>query len=137
MTSVVPSQEKQAWYSLIVVAVTLAAYGVFIGFVRFDSVSLSVFALSGLLGVRVRRTQKADIEFDERDREIERRALLASLRVSFGALIVLTVVLNLAKGESYTVPLWTLLQVFWAGTLTMFGLKCALVIAAYRRGRDA
>jgi uncharacterized membrane protein len=132
-----PKQEKQAWYMLIVVVATLAAYAAFIRFVRFDPVSIAVFALSGFLGVRITKRRHGEIEFDERDREIERRALLAALRVGYTVLLIPTVVVTIAKGDNYSVPLWFVMQCVWGGSLAMFGLRSALVIAAYRKDAHA
>jgi hypothetical protein len=137
MTTTIPTQEKQAWFTLGVVGVTLAAYLIFIRFVRFDPVSLAILALSGFLGVRITKRRKGEIEFDERDREIHRRALATALTVAYSLLLAVTVVFNIAKGDDYSVRLWVVMQCFWAGSLAMFGLKSALVIVAYRRGRDA
>lgn len=137
MTTSRPTQEKQAWYALGVVCVTLAAYGAFAEFVKFGPVSAAVFGFAGLLGIRFGKRRKGEIEFDERDREIHRRALLATLGVAYASLLVLTVVFNLVAGDDYEVPMWKVGQFLWAGSLAIWGLKSALIIAAYRKGRNA
>ena len=114
----------------------MAAYLVFIRFVRFDPVSGAIFALSGLLGVRIKKRRPGEISFDERDKEIERRALLTTLFVAYAAVLLLTV-LSIAKSDGFKAPMWIVMQCFWGGSIAMWGLKAALVIAAYRRGRDA
>ena len=132
-----PKQEKQAWFTVGVVAATLIAYVAFIRFVRFDPVSTAIFGLSGFLGVRMNKRRRGEVEFDERDREIQRRSLLAALTIGYALLLVLTVVITVAQGDDYSVPLWLVMQLFWGGSLAMFGLRSALVIMAYRKDAHA
>jgi uncharacterized membrane protein (DUF485 family) len=127
-------QEKQAWFMLGVILVTLAAYFTFISLVRFDSVSLAVFALSGFLGVRVTKRRRGEIVYDERDRQIERRALLLALTAFYTLVLVFMLVAGFAHGWDRSVPLWLVIQIFWVASLLIWGIKAIAIIVLHRRG---
>ena len=131
-----PEQEKRAWFLLTIVVLTLAAYFAFISFVRFDSVSLTVFALIGFLGLR-RPKRSREITYDERDRQIEKQALLWSLGVFYALILVFSLGVGFTNGWDRSVPLWTVIQVFWAVSLVIWAIKAVLIIVLYRRGAHA
>ena len=128
--------EKRAWFELSIILITLAVYVAMISFVRFDSVSLAVFALAGFLGVRRRKARGGEVLFDERDRQIERQALLYSLMCLYCLMLLFSVVAGVI-GWDGAVPIWILIQIFWAVSLVVWGLKAAFVIISYRRGAHA
>ncbi|MBI1740790.1 MAG: DUF2178 domain-containing protein [Candidatus Koribacter versatilis] len=130
-------QEKRAWFMLTIVVATLVAYFAFISFVRFDSVSLTVFALIGFLGLRRSKRSRDGITYDERDREIEKKALLWSLGVFYALILVFSLAVGFTNGWDRSVSLWTVIQVFWAVSLVIWAIKAAFIIVLYRRGAHA
>jgi uncharacterized membrane protein len=132
-----PYQEKRAWFMLGVIAITLAAYFAFISLVRFDSVSLTVFALAGFLGLRRSKRRRGEITYDERDRQIERQALVASMCVFYALILVLSLAVDFTHGWDTSVSLWMVIQIFWALSLATWGIKALLVIVMYHRGAHA
>lgn len=132
-----PYQEKRAWFMLGVIAITLAAYFAFISLVRFDSVSLTVFALAGFLGLRRSKRRRGEITYDERDRQIERQALVTSMCVFYALILVLSLAVDFTHGWDTSVSLWMVIQIFWALSLATWGIKALLVIVMYHRGAHA
>jgi uncharacterized membrane protein len=132
-----PYQEKRAWFMLGVIGITLAAYFAFISLVRFDSVSLTVFALAGFLGLRRSKRRRGEITYDERDRQIERQALVASMCVFYALILVLSLAVDFTHGWDTSVSLWMVIQIFWALSLATWGIKALLVIVMYHRGAHA
>ena len=138
-----PRQEKDAWFTLIVVGATLALYFAFIAVVRMSEASVAIFALAGLTGVTgmkrkaLRRRQDREVIYDERDRQIERQALLFSLTMFYGGMILLGLVTGFWEGWATAVPLWKVFQIFWAAAVVVWGLKAAAIIVLYRRGTHA
>jgi len=130
-------QEKRAWFILIVILVTLAAYVVFISVVRFDEVSLAVFGLSGFLGFWRSKRIRGEVAFDERDRQIEKQALLSSLCAFYVLILALSVAAGFTHWRDTSVPLWMVFQIFWAVSLVMWAIKALLIIVLYRRGAHA
>jgi hypothetical protein len=130
--------ERQAWWTLGVTAATLAIYFLVIALWRFDSAAMGVFGLSGLLGVRLRRGKAdGDVIYDERDRDIERRALLASLMFFYLAALALGLVTGFWTGWESAVPFWTVWQAVWAALIAAWGVKAGWTISLYRRSVDA
>jgi len=129
-------QEKSAWIQLSIIAITLAAYFLMISFVRFDSVSASVFAIAGFLGLRRKRPRSGEVSYDERDREIERRCTLTALIVFYLLAIAFTAVAGSGFGD-HSVPVWIVVQIFWAASFVVWAIKAILVIRAYRKGAHA
>ena len=132
-----PYQEKRAWFMLGVIVITLAAYFAFISLVRFDSVSLTVFALAGFLGLRRSKRRRGEITYDERDRQIERQALMASLCAFYALILILSLVADFTHGGDASVRLWMVIQIFWAVSLVTWGIKALIVIVMYRKGAHA
>lgn len=130
-------QEKRVWFMLGVIVVTLAVYALFISLVRFDSTSLAIFALTGFLGWRRTKARRGEVTYDERDRQIERPALLSSLLVFYGLVLVLSIVAGVWHGGDASLPLWMVIQIFWALSLVVWGIKAGMVILLYRRGAHA
>ena len=131
-----PQQEKQAWFVLSVVGVTLASYVAFISIIRFDPSSAAVFALSALLGLPIWKHRRHEITYDERDRQIERQALLSSLRVFFVLIVLLPLATGFTRGWNTPVRLWVALQTLWAVTLAIWGVKAIVIIALYHKGAN-
>lgn len=131
-----PQQEKQAWFVLSVVAITLGAYLAFTLAVRFDPSSARVFALSALLGLPFFKHRGQEITYDERDRRIARQALLLSLRVLLVLVVLLPLATGYARGWTTSIPLWVVIQAVWASALTIWGVKALVMVALYHRGTN-
>jgi hypothetical protein len=131
------SYEKGAWIQLGIIAVTLTVYFLFITFGRLDSVSLAVFALAGFLGLARRKSRKGEVAYDERDRQIERQAILYSLLAFYLFMLVFSVVAGMTNGWDKSVPLWMVVQAFWVLSLVVWAIKAVIVILLYRRGAHA
>lgn len=132
--------EKWAWWTLGVVVLTIAAYGTFLAFLRHGPATSSVFALLALtaLPASSRRHFKGRT-FDEREREIANKALLAGFRAFWLAFIVLILAIGFTKGwdTTLTVPVWTLEETLcWAATLVL-GAQSLTTIVLYRGGSHA
>jgi len=132
-----PYQEKRAWFMFGVIVITLAAYFAFISFVRLDSVSLTVFALIGFLGLWRSKRRRGEITYDERDRQIERQALVASMCAFYSLILVLSLAVDFTHGWDISVRLQMVIQIFWAVSLVTWGIKALIVIVMYRRGAHA
>ena len=132
--------EKWAWWTLGVVALTIAAYGAFLAFLRHGPATSSVFALLALtaLPASSRRHFKGRT-FDEREREIANKALLAGFRAFWLAFIGLILAIGFTKGwdTTLTVPVWTLEETLcWAAALVL-GVQSLTTIVLYRGGSHA
>jgi uncharacterized membrane protein (DUF485 family) len=130
-------QEKRAWFILGVIVLTLAVYIAFVSLVRFDSVSLAVFALAGFLGLRTSKQRRGAITYDERDRQIEKQALVSSMCIFYVLIILLSLAAGFTQGWDTSVRLWVVIQIFWAVSLAIWGVKALIVIMLYRRGSHA
>jgi magnesium-transporting ATPase (P-type) len=131
--------EKRAWWILGVILVTAAAYFVFVVFLKSGQVSLSVFALTALIAFPGLGRRSKHRIFDERDREIANKALLASFRVIWLVFIGLVLAIGFSRGwdTSVTVPLWTLELILWWAVLLVVGVQALVTIVLYRRGTHA
>jgi hypothetical protein len=98
------------------------------------------FALLALVAVRKGGWRSlTGPRFDEREREISRKVLLASFRAMGLAVIGLIVTLGLVKGSDATLslPMWKLWEaLFWLWML-MLGVQAVATLVLYRRGSDA
>ena len=130
--------EKRAWIGLIIILVTLTAYFALFSYRgKLDSTSLAVFAIAGFLGFRRTRRRPGEVVFDERDRQIQRQALLASMCVLYISMIIFSVVSGITNGWDESVPIWMVVQIFWAASLVTWAIKFLIVIVQYRRGTYA
>ena len=138
-----PRQEKDAWFILVVIGATLALYFAFLAVVGMSQAGFAIFALSALTGVpgmnrkALRKRQGGDVVYDERDRQIERQAVLFSLTVFYGGMVLLGLVTGFWIGWETAAPLWQVFQIFWAAALVAWGVKAAAIIVLYRRGAHA
>ena len=132
------NQEKQAWIGLIIILVTLAAYFALFSYRgKLDSNSLAVLAIAGFLGFRRTRRRSGEVVFDERDRQIQRHALLTSMSIFYICMILFSVAAGITNGWDASVPIWMVVQIFWAVSLVTWAIKYIIVIMQYRRGSHA
>jgi hypothetical protein len=132
--------EKQAWWMLGVVVVTISAYAAFLAFLGHVPAIDSVFALLALTAVPAfSRRHSQGPTFDERDHEIALKALRVGFSAFWLAFITLFLAIGFIKGwdNTLTVPVWTLGEaVWWAGVLVL-GVRATTTIALYRGGSHA
>jgi hypothetical protein len=125
--------EKYAWFSLGVVTVTVAVYCALGAFFGFGPATNSVFSLLALLAWQPGKRGEA-VEFDERDREFSKKALLAGLRIFYIVFVCVPLVLGFVKGwdSVVTLPMWAIARTIWlAGALIMF-TRSLVIIKLYR-----
>ena len=92
--------EKWAWWTLGVIALTLIAFFALVAILRNVPASQSAFALLSLAAIpAIRRQRKL---FDERDREISGKALMAAFRAIWVAFIGLVMTIGFVKGWDTT-----------------------------------
>jgi hypothetical protein len=132
--------EKWSVWTLCVVALTTAAYFIFIALRGNGPATISVFALLALTALSKRSLRRFwGPRFDEREKDIAHRALLASFRAMWLVVIVLFVTMTHGKGwdTTLTLPAWKLAEaVFWLWAL-MLAVQSAATLVLYRRGSDA
>ena len=130
-------QEKRAWILLSIILITLAAYFALVSYGwKLDSVSLAVLAVFGFLGFRRNKSRPGEILYDERDLKIERQALLLSLCLFYGLMIVFSVVSS-TLGWDASVSIEIVIQVFWIVSLIIWAFKALFTITLYRRSARA
>ena len=132
--------EKWAWWTLGVVVLTIAAYGAFVAFLGHGPATPSVFALLALTAIPAssRRYFKGRT-FDERERAIANKALLAGFRAFWVAFIGLIVAIGFIKGwdATLTVPVWALAETLWWAVILVLGVQALTTIVLYRGGPHA
>jgi hypothetical protein len=132
--------EKWAWWTLGVVALTAVAFFTFLALLGSGLASQSVFALLALTAVPAnsRRYLKGKL-FDEREREIAARALLAGFRAVWVAFIGLVMTLGFIKGWDATLslPMWKLVATVWLAAMLLLAVEAVTTLVLYRRGSNA
>ncbi|MGD0497065.1 MAG: hypothetical protein ABSC23_01380 [Bryobacteraceae bacterium] len=132
--------EKWAWWTLGVVVMTITAYAAFLAFLGHGPATPSVFALLALtaLPASSRRHFKGRI-FDERERAIANKALLAGFRAFWAGFIGLILAIGFIKGwtTTLTVPLWALSETLWWAAILVLGVQAMTTIVLYRGGSRA
>ena len=132
--------EKWAIWTLGVVALTAIAYFTFVALHGHGPATLAVFALLALtaLPASSRRYFKGR-RFDEREREISDKALLAGGRALWVVFIGLVVTAGFVKGWDTTLslPMWMLGEIIWWAGMLMLAVQCVTTLVLYRRGSHA
>jgi hypothetical protein len=132
--------EKWAWWTLGVVALTIAAYGAFVAFLRHGPATSAVFALLALTALPASsRRYFTGRRFDEREHAIASKALLAGFRAFWVAFCGLIVAIGLIKGwnATLTVPVWTLIDTLCWALILVLGVQSLTTLVLYRKGPHA
>ena len=129
--------EKWAYWTLGVVGLTLIAFFTLAALFGNGLVSQSAFSLMALTAVPAnsRRYFKGR-HFDEREKEISGKALLAGFRALWVVFIGLVMTIGFVKGWEATLslPAWMLCTaVWWAGMLVL-AVEAVTTLVLYRRG---
>src|ERR1017187_5267543 len=129
--------EKWAIWTLGVVALTTIAYFTFVALLGSGPASQAVFALLALTAVPAssRRHFKGR-RFDEREKEIAEKALMAGFRAVWVAFIGLVMTIGFVKGWDATLslPVWMLSSTLWWSAMLVMTVEAATTLVLYRRG---
>jgi hypothetical protein len=132
--------EKWAIWTLGVLALTIIAFFTFVALLGSGPASQSVFALLALTSIpsSSRRVFKGRV-FDEREKEIAGKAMLASLRAVWAAFIAVVMILGFVKGWSATLslPMWMLSSTLLWSTMLVLAVQAVTTLVLYRRGNHA
>lgn len=132
--------EKWAWWAIGVVVLTIAAYGAFVAFLGHGPATSAVFALLALTAIPASsRRYFKNQTFDERERAIANKALLAGFTAFWVAFVGLIVAIGFTKGwdATLTVPVWTLSETLWWAVILVLGVQALTTIVFYRGGPHA
>jgi hypothetical protein len=132
--------EKWAWWALGVVILTIGAYGGFLAFIGHNPATASVFSLLALTALPASsRRHFRGVAFDERQREIANKSLLAGFRGLWLAFIGLILTVNFIKGwdATLTLPVWNLTESIWWAFIVVLGVEAITTIILYRGGTHA
>jgi hypothetical protein len=132
--------EKWAIWTLGVVALTAIAYFTFVALLGSGPASQAVFALLALNAVPAssRRHFKGR-RFDEREKEIAERALLAGFRAVWVAFTGLVLTTGFVKGWDATLslPMWVLSSTLWWSAMLVWAVEAATTLVLYHQGSHA
>jgi hypothetical protein len=131
--------EKWAWWTLGVVALTIAAYGAYVAFVKSGHAAL-VFGLLALAALPASRRRYFPCRhFDERERAIASKAALVGFYAFWLAFAGLINAIGLIKGWNATlaVPVWTLIETLCWALILVVGVQSLTTIVLYRGGPRA
>ena len=130
--------EKWAVWTLGVVALTTAAYFIFVALRGHGPQAMSVFALTALAALP-KNGHRSWRNLDERERQIAHKALLTSYWAGWLAAITLSFIIWRVNGWdiAFALPMWKLmLALWWLGTL-MLAVRSITTLVLYRRGSNA
>jgi hypothetical protein len=132
--------EKWAIWTLGVVALTVIAFFAFVALLGSGPASQSVFALLALTAVPAssRRHFKGR-PFDEREKEIAVKALLAGFRAVWVMFIGLVMAMGFVKGwdSTLTLPMWMVCATIWWSMILVLAVQSVTTLVLYRRGSHA
>jgi hypothetical protein len=131
------NSENWAWWTLGVIALTLIAFFALVAVLRSVPASQAAFALLALMALHPRSWRKfKGPQFDEREKEIAEKALLAGFRAVWVVFIGLVMTIGFVKGWDATlsVPVWMLSSsICWAMMLAL-AVESVTTLVLYRRG---
>lgn len=137
------TQERRAWFVLIVIGVSLALFGALVAVLGFHTFELAVFGLLGLLGfenlVGRRGSGVNRVVLDERDRQIAGAAAAAGFGLFWVVLVAaaMTPFFVLGPGAKITVRTETLTWLVIVGLCVITLVRAVVTIVLYRSGGDA
>ena len=136
-------QEKQAWFVLIIIALTLALWLTVVAVFGFSESTFAAFGFCGFAGLAPligRRERKAGlITMDERDKQIALNATTGGYSV-FWVLFVLTAMAPfsyLGPDATLTLKTTTISFVVIPAMMVVFGVRSLTMVILYRRGSHA
>lgn len=133
------AMEKAAWFQLIVVVIALLAVLILIPWL--GQGAAGAFGLMGVLGFAglFLRPRGKEVVIDERDREIEKRAMQLGFIASWQVLLfsLIGFVLWSARFNEGVVPAVCLMWLVFLQGAICIGVKGLVSVLAYRRQRHA
>jgi hypothetical protein len=129
--------EKWAWWTLGVVALTIASYGAFLAFLGHGPATSSVFALLALTALPASsRRHFRGRRFDERESAIANKAVRAGFSAFWLAFVGVLVAIGVVRGWSgtLTLPVWTLSEIICWAFILVVGVQALTTIVLYRGG---
>ena len=131
------NSEKWAMWTLGVVALTIIAFFTLLAVLKNVAASQAAFALLALTAVPASSRRKfKGLQFDEREKEIAEKALLAGFRTVWVAFIGVVMTIGFVKGWDATLSLtvWTLCSTIWWAMALLLAVEAATTLVLYRRG---
>ena len=135
--------EKQAWFTLAVIALALMGYGIIWMTTKSSIVAFSSFGLCGLLGCAglIGRKEKraGRVAIDERDAEIERKGTLVAYAVYWllFVAILMTPFFVLGSDARITISTAALSQAVMAAFMLIMAVRSLVIVFLYKSGRHA
>jgi hypothetical protein len=129
-----PEFEKRAWWNLCVAVGAVVLFTVLWGVTGKLNGSMAAFGILGLSGVPFFSLRQP--VSDERDREIDRKSMLAALSIFWVSIVIGSVGMGVALGWDtlVQVPVWAFSAVIWGGWIVILMTKSAASIRMYRAG---
>lgn len=134
-------QEKQAWFMLIVMVVTLALWLAVVAVFGFHEATLGVFGLLGLAGFAGligRRERKAGmVIMDERDKQIALKATTGGYSVFwlFFVAAAMGPFFVLGPDATLTLSTTTIIFIVFPALMVLLLVRLLIIVVLYRRGR--
>jgi hypothetical protein len=130
--------QKRAWFTVIVFAVSLAAFLILIPIVGIKMAypAWSIFGLAGLQLFLYRKKTPDKVEMDERDREIHRRAALGAGMASYLVFIIAcmgTWDVCYYRWHQETISIHVLPTIVMAGGIAFFVSQAIVLLIGYGR----
>lgn len=129
--------EKRAWLNMSVAVGVLFLFVVILKLAHSVAAATAAYALLALTAVP--ELKRSPVVFGERDRVIDRKALLTGLR-AFWVLLALGVIsmgVFLGWDRILAIPVWGLAQVLWIGWIVVLAAKSLATIVLYHSGGHA
>jgi hypothetical protein len=127
--------EKWAWWTLVGVGLTVIAIFTFLALRGGPPrMTFSLIVLSALTANRRRRPEGR--QFDEREKEIAAKALMAGFRALWVAFIGGALTIGFVKGWDATLslPVWKLTATVWLAAMLLLTVESVTTLVLYRRG---
>jgi hypothetical protein len=126
--------EKRAWWNLCVAVGAVVLFAAFWIVTRKPAGSTGAFGILGLSGMPFFRLRQP--ASDERDREIDRKSMIAAMSLFWILLVFGVVGMGVALGWDtlVQVPVWAFSGVIWGGWIVILSVKSATSIRMYRAG---
>jgi hypothetical protein len=129
-----PEFEKRAWWNLCVAVSAVVVFAALWIATRKYVASTSAFGILGLSGCPFFRLKPP--ARDERDREIDRKSMIAAMSVFWILLVIGSVGMGAALGWDtlVRVPVWAFSEPIWYGWIVILTVRSAVSIRMYRAG---
>lgn len=126
--------QKQAWFNLAVVAVTMIAFLCLLPVLGMKA--QGAFGLLGLLaaGVLFFRKRGGQVVTDERDQWIVRRSAIVAYSILWIVFVLACVVVPFFYGYDGAVPVSVIVTACWVAFMLLYLIASISILIHYRRG---